>query len=325
MQSSAARKPWRLSNVIGRLSSGLHTLGSPAQRRHDRCSSCRRLPRRLPSSALAMQPGQQPYYNQDPWGAQQYAQAPQQPAQAQGFFVPQQVRAPHPASSFGVSAAAIHHIPSPGRPLQPAAYGAAAAPPAQQHGGYAPGPAAPAAYGGGYPTSPGGGYPTSPGGYAAGGQPSTFVPQQPQASQAQPGGSFGGGESDFLTGMAGNVLRQQGQSYLQRGQAFMQVGTGFADGQAACHCACQFAAVLHRNRLRSNGSSPIELLIWACCPACRSTCSLKWVSCRAVRCTTTSPSHLNMVRNGGQLTAGSCYLGKHMVSLSPPPPLPHSC
>lgn len=142
-----------------------------------------------------MQPGQQPYYNQDPWGAQQYAQAPQQAPQAQGFFVPQ----------------------------QPAVYGAAAAaPPAQQHGGYAPGPAAPAAYGGGYPTSPSA--------YAGGGQPGTFVPPQPQAPQ--PGGGFGGMESDFLSGVAGNVLRQQGQSYLQRGQAFVQSKMGFLSGSA---------------------------------------------------------------------------------------------
>jgi hypothetical protein len=58
------------------------------------------------------------------------------------------------------------------------------------------------------------------------------VPQQPQAPQAQPGGGFGGMESDFLSGVAGNVLRQQGQSYLQRGQAFMQSKMGFLSGSA---------------------------------------------------------------------------------------------
>ena len=38
------------------------------------------------------------------------------------------------------------------------------------------------------------------------------------------------GVDPFLSGMAQNVLRHQGQSYLQRGQAFMQVGAHF--------CAC---------------------------------------------------------------------------------------
>lgn len=188
-------------------------------------SSCRGTPPRPPPSAPAMQPGQQPYYNQDPWGAQQYAQAPQQAPQAQGFFVPQQVRAPSAADCSNVRGLPIHHTRWPARPLQPAVYGAAAAaPPAQQHGGYAPGPAAQAAYGGGYPTSPSA--------YAGGGQPGTFVPPQPQAPQ--PGGGFGGMESDFLSGVAGNVLRQQGQSYLQRGQAFVQVRAGALGAGAGC-------------------------------------------------------------------------------------------
>lgn len=34
----------------------------------------------------------------------------------------------------------------------------------------------------------------------------------------------------FLTGVAGNMLRQQGQSYLQRGQAFVQTRLGFLSG-----------------------------------------------------------------------------------------------
>jgi hypothetical protein len=34
----------------------------------------------------------------------------------------------------------------------------------------------------------------------------------------------------FLSGMAGNVLRQQGQTYLQRSQAFMQSKMGFLSG-----------------------------------------------------------------------------------------------
>jgi hypothetical protein len=33
-----------------------------------------------------------------------------------------------------------------------------------------------------------------------------------------------------MTGFAGDMLRQQGQSYLQRGQAFMQSKMGFLSG-----------------------------------------------------------------------------------------------
>ncbi|PSC67531.1 transport yif1 [Micractinium conductrix] len=45
---------------------------------------------------------------------------------------------------------------------------------------------------------------------------------------AGPGGF--GTIDPFLTGVAGNMLRQQGQSYLQRGQAFMQSKMGFLSG-----------------------------------------------------------------------------------------------
>ncbi|KAL4424655.1 hypothetical protein ABPG77_002273 [Micractinium sp. CCAP 211/92] len=88
-------------------------------------------------------------------------------------------------------------------------------------------------------------------------QPSVFVPQQPgggmgvgapvggmQPGIMQPGAAsaaggmgggggapFGvGGMDPFLTGVAGNMLRQQGQSYLQRGQAFVQSKMGFLSG-----------------------------------------------------------------------------------------------
>lgn len=44
----------------------------------------------------------------------------------------------------------------------------------------------------------------------------------------QAGPSFVG--DPFLSGVAGNVLRQQGQSYLQRGQAFVQSKMGFLSG-----------------------------------------------------------------------------------------------
>ena len=218
-------------------------------------SSCRGTPPRPSPSAPAMQPGQQPYYNQDPWGAQQYAQAPQQAPQAQGFFVPQQVRAPSAADCSNVRGVPIHHTRWPPRSLQPAVYGAAAAaPPAQQHGGYAPGPAAPAAYGGGYPTSPSA--------YAGGGQPGTFVPPQPQAPQ--PGGGFGGMESDFLSGVAGNVLRQQGQSYLQRGQAFVQVRAGALGAGAGWE--------VHASTCCAGAAVPAdELLTRSCSPGPSST------------------------------------------------------
>lgn len=47
--------------------------------------------------------------------------------------------------------------------------------------------------------------------------------------QNEASSSFGGVDP-FLSGMAGNVLRQQGQSYLQRSQAYMQSKIGFLSG-----------------------------------------------------------------------------------------------
>lgn len=65
------------------------------------------------------------------------------------------------------------------------------------------------------------------------------------ASGAPPVGAPGfGGMDPFLSGVAGNMLRQQGQSYLQRGQAFMQVRCGLADGQA-CGGAAGWKGRLH--------------------------------------------------------------------------------
>ncbi|KAL6776845.1 HRF1 [Auxenochlorella protothecoides x Auxenochlorella symbiontica] len=67
-------------------------------------------------------------------------------------------------------------------------------------------------------------------------QPSVFVPPPAQAAHpvAGPSGShavfdpFGGG-SPFLTGMAGDVLKQQGESYLQRGRLYVS-NLGFLSG-----------------------------------------------------------------------------------------------
>lgn len=47
--------------------------------------------------------------------------------------------------------------------------------------------------------------------------------------QNEASSSFGGVDP-FLSGMAGNVLRQQGQSYLERSQAYMQSKIGFLSG-----------------------------------------------------------------------------------------------
>lgn len=38
------------------------------------------------------------------------------------------------------------------------------------------------------------------------------------------------GVDPFLSGVAGDVLRQQGQTYLQRSQAYMQSKIGFLSG-----------------------------------------------------------------------------------------------
>ena len=41
------------------------------------------------------------------------------------------------------------------------------------------------------------------------------------------GGPNAGGPDAFMTGLAGNMLRQSGENYFQRGQAFMQSKMGF--------------------------------------------------------------------------------------------------
>lgn len=51
-----------------------------------------------------------------------------------------------------------------------------------------------------------------------------FVPQQGHQLPNEPG------MDAFMSGFAGNMLRQQGQTYLQRGQAFMQSKMGFLSG-----------------------------------------------------------------------------------------------
>jgi hypothetical protein len=40
------------------------------------------------------------------------------------------------------------------------------------------------------------------------------------------------GPDPFITGLAGNVLRQSGENYFQRGQAFMQSRMGFLSSGA---------------------------------------------------------------------------------------------
>ncbi|KAH7624272.1 putative Protein YIF1B [Nannochloris sp. 'desiccata'] len=61
-------------------------------------------------------------------------------------------------------------------------------------------------------------------------QPGFFVPQATSNPTAFGDGGFAGAADPFLSGMAGNVLRQQGQTYLQRSQAFMQSKMGFLSG-----------------------------------------------------------------------------------------------
>ena len=48
----------------------------------------------------------------------------------------------------------------------------------------------------------------------------------------QTGGSSYGTVDPFLSGVAGTMLRQQGQSYLQRSQAYMQSKIGFLSGSS---------------------------------------------------------------------------------------------
>ncbi|KAL4448647.1 hypothetical protein ABPG75_005866 [Micractinium tetrahymenae] len=142
-----------------------------------------------------------PTYNQNPWGA------PTSP-QAQGTF-PQQPAQP---SVF---------VPHQGGGGQP------------DMGGVQPGM-------GGMQPGMGGMQPGSGMGMGGGMQPGMMQPGMMQPGVMQPGaaggaGGMGGGGGSapfdpFLTGVAGNMLRQQGQSYLQRGQAFMQSKMGFLSG-----------------------------------------------------------------------------------------------
>lgn len=62
--------------------------------------------------------------------------------------------------------------------------------------------------------------------------PPLQAPQQQQQHAAAGAGADPGMDA-FMTGFAGNMLRQQGQTYLQRGQAFMQV------------CMCERGGVVH--------------------------------------------------------------------------------
>jgi hypothetical protein len=48
--------------------------------------------------------------------------------------------------------------------------------------------------------------------------------------QGNPANGAFGGVDPFLTGVAGNMLRQQGQSYLERTQSYMQSKMGFLSG-----------------------------------------------------------------------------------------------
>ncbi|EFN56097.1 hypothetical protein CHLNCDRAFT_144674 [Chlorella variabilis] len=93
-------------------------------------------------------------------------------------------------------------------------------------------PHQPAAHAGGY------GAPAQPAAYGAPIQPAagTFVPSTAGAGYGAAGPGGMGGMDPFLTGVAGNMLRQQGQSYLQRGQAFMQSKMGFLSGGGLHYC-----------------------------------------------------------------------------------------
>lgn len=147
-------------------------------------------------------------------------------------------------------------------------------------------------------------------------QPGIMQPGAASAAGGMGGGGgapFGvGGMDPFLTGVAGNMLRQQGQSYLQRGQAFVQArdhrcwppaqlpglrsawgAPGVRTAGLCCH-PTMFAGRLSRHCWCRLG----------CHPGCQSTkpsphlpCSQRWASCRAAACTTTSASRQSMVRS----------------------------
>lgn len=106
-------------------------------------------------------------------------------------------------------------------------------------------------------------------------QPGVMQPGVMQPGPAGPAGGMGGGGAapfgvggmdPFLTGVAGNMLRQQGQSYLQRGQAFMQASQGgWAQGSGRRRCAGCWAVERARAGLRTqHGTS--RCLLRGCRP-----------------------------------------------------------
>lgn len=96
----------------------------------------------------------------------------------------------------------------------------------------------------------------------------------------------------FLTGVAGNMLRQQGQSYLQRGQAFMQSKMGFLSGGGLHYCfsinpeygACGRRGQAAGQRCRAAGFAHCQLGARLRLGPCAHLCPAAPASCRrAVR------------------------------------------
>lgn len=169
---------------------------------------------------------------------------------------------------------------------------------------------------------PGGGVGMAPGG---GMQPSVMQPGPAGGAEGMGGAGgaapFGvGGMDPFLTGVAGNMLRQQGQSYLQRGQAFMQASCGdkpgtcdprmsarvwpFVGHAGLCGVAvtsrcfqtirvCRTVAAATYTAVENvtlTALYPLSLVPYAC--------SQKWDFCQEAACTTTSASPQSTVRVG---------------------------
>ena len=89
------------------------------------------------------------------------------------------------------------------------------------------------------------------------------------------GGPNAGGPDAFMTGLAGNMLRQSGENYFQRGQAFMQSKMGFMSTDSLHY---------YYNLNAEYGASSMRTIDVRCVSAC-SACCARCPSMRADACT----------------------------------------
>ncbi len=85
------------------------------------------------------------------------------------------------------------------------------------------------------------------------------------------GGPNAGGPDAFMTGLAGNMLRQSGENYFQRGQAFMQSKMGFMSTDSLHY---------YYNLNAEYGASATRILDLRCVPQPALQCALTHAPCK---------------------------------------------